>query len=263
MKKIFFVLIGLYSLLLMSGCATTSNSPLPYQGESAKYIYAVGHDQVKNGYYFDAINTFRSLSSQYPLQKYTELGNLDLIYSYYQNGQSEMSLAVASQFIRMYPSSEHLGYVYYMMGVIDFDNGRGLLQRRLPYDMDQHDPTSYKHAFVEFKHAILINPKANYVSDAKRRMTYINNTIGKYEYNIAKFYFDHDAYVAAINRANNVINKYSETTAVEKSLVLIIKSYNMLKMPKLAQQYIDTLKLNYPDSAYLKILSGDASTTIS
>ncbi len=38
----------------------------------------------------------------------------------------QMSLALAQQFIKMYPYSKLKGYVYYMIGVVGFDDGRGL-----------------------------------------------------------------------------------------------------------------------------------------
>ena len=35
-----------------------------------------------------------------------------------------MALGLAEKFLRAYPTSKNLGYVYYMMGVINFDNGK-------------------------------------------------------------------------------------------------------------------------------------------
>lgn len=252
MKKISLALSGLGTLLLMAGCSTTSNKLLPYQGESAEYIYAKGHEQFKDGNYYKAIDTFRSLNSQYPFLSYTEMGNVELIYSYYEDSQPEIALGLARQFLRAYPTSAHLGYVYYMMGVINYDNGRGFLQHCLPYDMAQHDPASYLQAFNNLKRAVILSPKASYVEDARRHMLYINNVIAEYEYNISNFYFNHEAYVAAINRAKIVVENYPQSNSIENALVLLIKSYDILKMPKLAKKSVEVLQANYPDNVYLK-----------
>ncbi|MFZ9035479.1 MAG: outer membrane protein assembly factor BamD [Francisellaceae bacterium] len=246
------------SVGLLAGCSTTDTKTLPYQGDSEAYIYAMGHKEVKDEDYYDAINTLRSLNAQYPFGKYTELGNLDLIYAYYQDNQAAMALGLAKQFIKAYPNSKHLGYVYYMMGVINYDNGRGFLQRYLPYDMAQHDPSSYAEAYGDFKKAVILNPKASYVEDADRRMVYINNMIGQYQYNIAKFYFDRGAYVAAINRANIVLKNYPQSNAIEDALVLLMQSYDILKMTDDSNQMMAVLKENYPDNAYLKSLENAA-----
>ena len=249
---------GLGALVILSGCSTTTTKALPYQGESAEYIYAKGHGQVKDGDYYKAIDTFRSLNSQYPFQKYSEMGNLELIYAYYEDGKPEMALGLARQFLRVYPTSKHLGYVYYMMGVINYDNGRGFMQRRLPYDMAQHDPSAYVQSFNDLKRAVLIDPKGLFVEDARRRMIHINNVVAEYEYNIAQFYFDHEAYVAAINRAKVVVERYPQSTSIEGALVLLIRSYDILKLSSLAEKSMEVLKTNYPNNNYLKSLEDAA-----
>lgn len=258
MRKHFAAVFSTGLFMLIAGCASTDKVPLPYQGESAAYIYAKGHAQIQDEDYYDAIKTFRSLNAQYPFDKYTELGNLDLIYAYYQDNNSAMALALAHQFLRTYPGSKHVGYVYYIMGVMNFDNGRGFLQRRLPYDMAQHDPAEYIEAYEQLNKSVLINPKGSYVQDATRRMIYINNVVGEYQYNIARFYFDREAYVAAINRAQIVVKNYPQSDAVENALVLLVRSYDILALPVESEKYLEILRANYPDNPYLKSLENAA-----
>ncbi len=253
MKKILAGTVLLLSVLLFSGCASDENI-LPYQGDSAEYIYAIGHNYMKEGDYTSAIKALKSLNAQYPFEHYSQLGTLDLIYSYYQKAEPAMVIATASQFIKLYPSNKDVGYAYYMMGVVHFDNGRGFLQRRLPYEMSHHDPSNYKKAFFELKRAVQLEPDANYVSDARRRMIYLNNTIGQYEYNIAKYNFEHAAYVGAINRAKTIVEQYPRSEAVEGALVLMIRSYKILNLPDMAVSSTAVLKENFPDNSYLSNL---------
>lgn len=259
MKTILRAITIFTSLALFSGCAT-QNKALPYQGQSAEYIYAKGHEDLQNENYTQAIQTFKSLNSQYPFEEYAELGNLDLLYAYYQNDESAMALALGNQFTRTYPNSKQLAYVYYMMGVINFDNGRSFLQRHLPYTMSQHDPHAYIQAFYDLRRAVSLDPKSAFSEDARRRMVYINNIIGEYQYHIATFYFNHKAYVAAINRAKIIVEKYPQSTSIENALVLMIKSYDGLKMPELAEKSMAVLKANYPDNGYLKSLERTAQS---
>jgi outer membrane protein assembly factor BamD len=145
-----------------------------------------------------------------------------------------------------------------MMGVMNYDNGRGFLQRRLPYDMAQHDPGAYLQAFSDLKRAVSLDPKGTFVEDARRRMIHINNVVGEYECNIAQFYFDHEAYVAAINRAKIVVESYPQSTSIENALVIMIRSYDILKLPVLAEKSMEVLKTNYPNNVYLKSLEDAA-----
>lgn len=251
MKKILLATLLAGATLGITACADKVE-PLPHQGESPEYIYAVGHKEMQDGQYYKAIRTFQSLNVQYPFQKWAELGNLDLIYVYVQDNKPEMALALSQQFIRAYPSSSHLGYVYYMMGVVNFDNGRGFLQKYLPYDMAQHDPSAYIEAIGNFQKAIQLDPQGTFVADAQRRIVYLNNVIGDYYYYIAQFYYKHQAYGAAVNRAKIVVEQYPQSTAVEPALVLMIQAYEAMDFPDLAQKSLAVLEHNYPNNAFVK-----------
>lgn len=241
-------------LLLVAGCSVTISDPVEYKTESAEYLYAKGNEEMKSQNYYKAIDLFNSLNSQYPFQKYTEMANLGLIYSYYKSNQPDMALEFARQFLYLYPNSTHISYVYYIMGIINYENSKNLLQRRLPHDTSQHDPRHYLQAFDNLKRAIEINPNASYASDARKRLLYINNTLAKYEYNIAKFYFESKAYIAAINRTKNLIENYPLSNFIEDALLLLIHSYDCLGMNDLKAQSLAVLKLNFPKNLYLNSL---------
>lgn len=251
MKKILLAAMLAGATLTITACADKVE-PLPHQGESPEYIYAIGHQEMQQGQYYKAIRTFQSLNVQYPFQKWSELGNVDLIYVYVQDNKPEMALALAQQFIRAYPSSQYLGYVYYMMGVVNFDNGRGFLQKFLPYDMAQHDPSAYIEAIHNFQKAISLDPNGHFVPDAQRRIVYLNNVIGEYYLNIGQFYYNHEAYAAAVNRAKIVVEQYPQSTAVEPALVLMIQSYEAMNFPDLAQKSFEVLQHNYPNNAFVE-----------
>ncbi len=260
MRRLLLV-FGLFgSLVVLSGCNAKKDSELPqvYMGYTADYIYAQAHDQMQDKDYYDAIRSYKSLAAQYPFTKQSEQGMVDLIYVYYQNDQATLSLALAEQFIKMYPYSKNKGYIYYMIGIIGFENGRGLLQKYGPYEMAHHDPTGYTDAYGNFEKAIALDPDGPFVPDAKRRMVYINDTVAKYYFNIANFYYKRGAYNSAISRAGEIIKKYPKSSSAEGALVLSIKSYEKLGLKKQMNTNLDVLKENYPDNKYLNnIEDGD------
>ena len=89
-------------------------------------------------------------------------------------------------------------------------------------------------------------------------MVYINDVVGKYQYNIAKFYFDRKIYRATINRVKTVIKNYPQSQVIEKALVLLIQSYDILKMSYQTRQYLKLLKINFPNNSYLKLFKNKA-----
>jgi outer membrane protein assembly factor BamD len=245
MKKTLLAL--LCSSLFLTACSSDTK-PDPYLGNTADYIYAKGQTYLHKGDYNDAITAYQSLDSQYPFEPYSQKGDLALIYAYYKNDQAALALTAADRYIHLYPSDPTVAYAYYMTGVVDFENGRGFLQRRLPYDMSQRNPDNYTSAFHSFNQVVTAFPSSPYAQDARRRMVYLNNTLGQYQLNVADFYLERKAYVAAANRAQNVLINYPQTPAVQGALEVIIQSYQALGLPDLAKNYQAILNKNYPNS---------------
>ena len=262
--KRFLPTLAILVTIMLSGCSLfrgNSNLPQVYTGYSANYIYAKAHQQMKDEDYSDSIRSYKSLVAQYPFTPLAEKGMTDLVYVYYKDGESTMSLALAKQFIKMYPYSKYKGYIYYMIGVVGFEDGRGVLQTYVPYDMSKHDPKSYLDAYHNFQKAVALDPKGTFAPDAKRRMIYINDIIAQHYDNIANFYYKRGAYNAAIDRAAQVIQDYPQSKFVENALAVTIKSYNKLGLQQQAKDNLEVLKKNYPKSKYLKNSDVDKSYT--
>jgi len=97
-------------------------------------------------------------------------------------------------------------------------------------------------------------PHSHYAADSRAWMIYIRNQLAHQQLLIAQFYYDHGAYVAAINRANIIVTRLQRAPAVEPALALLVKSYRKLNVLKDANDNLNILKLNFPHSKYLKKL---------
>jgi outer membrane protein assembly factor BamD len=73
-------------------------------------------------------------------------------------------------------------------------------------------------------------------------MIFLRNLIAKQEIYIAEYYIERKAYVAAINRANYIIQHMSKTPEVLKALEISIIAYNELGKEDLAQEAEEVLK---------------------
>ena len=242
MLRLLIILLGL--TLILSGCNSSKKDP--YIGLSAPYIYATGHNNLSSNDYNDAIIAFESLNSQYPFSQYSQKGDLEIIYAYYLADQQALALASAQRYLKLYPNSNNAAYAYYMIGVIDFNNGRGFLQRYFPYQMDKHNANNYVNAFNNFNIVVTQYPKSHYAQDARRRMMYLLITMARYNLLIGQYYYQRGAYVAAAQRAREVLLKYPTSSETEKALELTIRSYQKLKLYHLAYINDQVLKLNFP-----------------
>ena len=240
-KKIIGLLLSL-SFMVLGGCATDQKDP--YKGQSAPLIYATAHQKMKKGYFNDAGTAYESLNTQYPFGQYAKKGDLDIIYAYFMTNQPALALASAERYIKLFPADPNLDYAYYMMGVIRFNNGRGFLQRKLPYSMDEHDPSPLLESYQAFAQLTQQFPKSPYVPDAERRMIYLYNTMAQFNLNIARFYFQIEAYVGALNRAKEVILHYPRSSNTQEALKLMAACYQKLNLNQLYQQTQSLIKLN-------------------
>lgn len=234
--KSYFLTLGLTLTLTLglTACSTKEKKD-PYLNWPAPKIYAKGHAYLKKGDYNDAITAYESLNSQYPFDSASKNGDLELIYAYYLSGDPALSLAASSRYIKLYPNDPNAAYAYYMAGVVEFNNGRGFLERYLPYQMSQHQSDNYSAAFSSFNQVVTLFPNSAYVEDSRRRMVYLNNTEADHDLSVAEFYFDQKAYVASATRAESVIIHYPNTPAALSAMKLLADSYHKLDLNDLAQ----------------------------
>ena len=80
-------------------------------------------------------------------------------------------------------------------------------------------------------------------------MLFRSNTLAQSEVNVARYYLKRGAHVAAINRAQAVLQDYKDVPAAEDALKILIECYDALG---LTQQRDDTrrvLNASFPPTA--------------
>lgn len=249
MKLVNFVFFISLITLVLSACAIKSNDPLlAFQGQSVEQVYQNAKESLLDRSYARAIKAYEALNVLYPFNRYSEQAQLELIYSYYQNGDSPSAKATAERFIHVYPNSRSIDYAYYMQALADMDQDRGWYLRYVPIDLSRRYPGTMRVAYQEFAQLISRYPDSRYVADARQRMVYLRNLFARYELHIADYYFRKKAYVAAANRANEVVQRYPGAPEVKEALIIMIKSYRILGLEDLAEQSLAVYRLNFPSA---------------
>ncbi|MFZ2171200.1 MAG: outer membrane protein assembly factor BamD, partial [Methylococcaceae bacterium] len=123
----------------------------------------------------------------------------------------------------------------------------GFIDRFLPTDTSQRDPGTARDALNNFEELIRRFPQSKYVPDARQRIIALKNNLAMYEVHVARYYLKRKAYVAAVNRASTVIEKYQRTTAVPYALLVLQEGYSNLQMAELAEDAGRVYLLNYPN----------------
>ncbi len=263
MKIMKFIATGLAGLLfsLLAAC-TSSNDPADaYKGETAQQIYHEGETSLRDGSYADAIKHFEALDVQYPFGRDTRTAQLHIIYAYYKNADFVSAESAADRYIHAYPTDPNVAYAYYMRGLSSYYQNMGVFERLFSVDYATRDLTQVKKAFNDFAELEKRYPESPYAPAAHQYMIYLRNVLANHQIEVAQFYFNRQAYVAAANRASMVVEHYQGAPVVPDALVIMVKSYHQLRQTDLENQALKVLAYNYPDSIYLHEVSGKELTS--
>jgi len=246
--KITKILLLCILVLGLVACASKDLGAEAYKNFSAKQILAQGEKQLAKNNYTQSIKRFEAIDALYPFDPEAQQGEIEAIYAYYKADDYPSALAAADRYIHLYPQGPHTDYAYYMKGLINFERDRTWLQKVYPKNPEQLDLSNLTEAFIDFNDLIRLFPNSVYAKDAQLRMFYIRDLLAKRELTVAQFYFSHKAYVAAANRASNIVKHYEGSPEVKDALIIMVKSYQELGSQKKADDTLRVLKINYPQA---------------
>jgi outer membrane protein assembly factor BamD len=251
----YFTLLTLTcALLALTACKTTQPYDA-YKGATAQEIFNRGESNLIHRRYEAATKDFEALDTLYPFGAYSQQSQLDVIYAYYKNGDTESALAAADRYIRLYPRGPNVEYAYYLKGLINMGPPDGWLERWGRTDPAERDTTSEEQAFSDFNQLIERFPDSPYTADARKRMFYIRNLLAQHQLEVAQFYLRRKTFIAAANRASYIVETYQGAPQVIPALAIMVQSYRALGETDMADSTQRILNLNYPDSKEAKNLT--------
>ena len=237
--------------LFLAACASNQNQEQLSESLSEAQLYQMANQSLNNKSYSQAITRLRTLESRYPFGSFAEQALLDIIYAYYMNAEPEAARAAADRFLRLHPQHPNADYAYYMKGLAANTASMGLLERYLPLDSTRRDPGEARQSFNEFSELLSRYPNSKYAPDARQRMVALRNRLAAYEIHTANYYMTRKAYVAAVNRGRYVVENLQKTPAVPEALAIMVEGYQRLGLEEPANDALEVLKLNYPNSKAL------------
>lgn len=243
--------VALILVLFLSGCAIFGDPTEidETRGWNVQRLNDEAALAMKNKDYDKAIRYYETLQSRYPHGRYAVNAELQIAYAYYKKQDAAAAIAVADRFSKLHPHHPNLDYVYYLKGLATF-NERGIVEKFTRQEISDRDPKSLRESFASFKELVTRFPNSKYVPDATERMRYLVNALADHEMHAARYYMKRQAYLAAINRCQYVIENYQETPAVEEALVTMVSAYELLGIDDLKQDTLRVLQANYPQSRF-------------
>ena len=118
-------------------------------------------------------------------------------------------------------------------------------------DLSERDAKASRESFESFKTLVTRYPDSKYTPDALQRMAYLVNALARGEIHVARYYMKRKAYIAAIRRAQYILEEYPQTPATEEALFIMASAYEELGMTDLRADTEKVIKKNFPESVYL------------
>jgi outer membrane assembly lipoprotein YfiO len=218
-------------------------------GWDAGQLYNAAKEALGNSDYEKAIKLYSKLEARFPYGRYTQQAQLETAYAHYKAGESAAAIAAADRFIKLHPRHPNVDYAYYMRGLASFEPGKSFLERFFPQDGAQRDPSTAREAFRYFSELVQRYPDSRYSQDAIQRMTYLRNSLARYEIQVADYYMRRGAHLAAANRGKYVLENYERTPSVPDALEVMVRAYRAMQMNDLADAAYRVLEQNHPERA--------------
>jgi outer membrane protein assembly factor BamD len=251
MQKKLSVLVATCALVGLSACGILPERTDETKNWSAEKLYAEARDEMAGGHYEAAIKLFERLESNYPFGTYAAQAQMEIAYAHYKAQDQAEALAAVERFIKLHPNHPQVDYMYYLRGLINFNDQLGFLSFLYEQDPTERDPKATREAFAAFKALVDKFPNSKYAPDSISRMNYLINAMAQYEVHVANYYYRRGAYLAALNRAQEAVTNYTDAPAREEALFIMLRAYDKLGMPVLRDDTQRVLSLNYPNSHFL------------
>lgn len=254
MKK--FVLLCLCGVLFLVGCTSpyVQDPYKKYAKYSAADLYAKADKALQRGHYSNAVKNYEALDGLYPFNRFAKQARLDIIYAYYMNGDDTSAVVAAERYLHLQPRSKHADYAYYLRGVASFAKGQSWLQKSFNVSPADRDSKRLYQAYNSFRTIVQDYPHSIYRKDAELRIAYIRNLLAEHTMRVAKYYYSIKAYVAAANRASQIVMHYQGVRQTPEALAMLVHCNRALHLPNRAYKSYAVLKANYPHSAAYRSL---------
>lgn len=242
------LLIAFAALLLIAGCGTKPPEYDPTADWSAERLFQDGKSAMNAANWLVAKERFSAVEARFPFGVYAQQAQINLAYCQWKDKEPELALATLNRFQQQYPGNPLADYVLYLKGLVNFTPPSAVFSSLTRQNPGERDVRALRQSYTAFTELIDKFPESRYTPDARKRLSWLVNTMAENEMTVARFYYDRYAYVAAINRAQSVITDYQGVPAAEPALYIMMMSYEKLGMTDLRDDTERVLLQNFPNT---------------
>jgi len=202
--------------------------------------YQEGMESLETGDVLYAAKKFNEAEILFPQSEWAPKSALMAAYSYYTEDYYGDTIAELERFIRVYPLSKNLDYVYYLLGVTYYEQ----------IVDEKKDLQSIIKAKKYFEIVIKNYPNTSYALDAEYKFDLVNEILASKEMYIGRYYLEKKKWIPAINRFRTVVDDYETTVYAQEAIHRLVEVYYVLGLKDEAKKYAKLLGYNYQSSEW-------------
>ncbi|AIN47105.1 putative component of the lipoprotein assembly complex (forms a complex with YaeT, YfgL, and NlpB) [Candidatus Palibaumannia cicadellinicola] len=227
--------------MILVNCSSNTNAVFNHIPSE---VYTSARQKLQDGYYKEAIKELEILDNYYTLGTYTQQIQLDLIYTYYKLYELKMSQIIINRFLHTNPNHPNIDYVLYIRGLINMVLDESALPKLLfvGFNNSEQNPEYAHAAFRDFYQLIYYYPYSQYAIDAKKHFIYLKDRLAKYELSVVKYYHKRGAYIAVVNRVEQMLRHFPDTNSTYQALPYMENAYQQLQLNGQAEKVANIIR---------------------
>jgi outer membrane protein assembly factor BamD len=242
-------LVAIAVALGLAGCGAFGDKKDPKKDWGPQEFYNAAKEELSSGNWQAAVKLFEQLESKFPFGKFAQQAQIEIAYAYYKEGETAQALSAIERFMKLHPNHPNVDYALYLKGLVNFKEDLGPLARVVSQDLADRDPKAARESFEVFKELVSRFPESRYAGDARARMAYLVEALARHEVHVAQYYLRRGAFLAAVNRAQNVLTRFPNASAGDRrvALEIMVEGYDRMGIPDLRDDAKRVLAKNFPD----------------
>ena len=197
--------------------------------------YNEGLKLLESGDGLSASKKFSEAELLYPQSIWASRSSLMSAYSLYASMYFVDAIDELDRFFKVYPEHEREVYAYYLLAICYYDQ----------IVDEKKDLGPLVNAKLNFEIVLNKYPKSDFAMDAELKLEAIKEILASKEMYTARFYFEKEKWIPAINRYKNILENYETTIFAEEALHRLVEIHYKIGLESEAKKYAVLLGYNY------------------
>ena len=236
------IIIIILSFFLVSCSKETSVEAIQEKDIELQMIdaYEEGLNELEQGDGIAAARKFSEAELLFPQSVWAPKSSLMSAYSYFTYNYYSNAIYELERFLKTYPNHPRRDYAYYLLAICYYD--------QIVDETKDLEPILKSREY--FQYLIQNFPKTDYALDSKFKIELIDEILASKEMYLARYYFEKEKWIPAINRFKIVVENYNNSIFIEEALHRLVEINYRIGLEKEAQKYAYLLGYNYKSSEW-------------